>query len=120
VVDWFGDARKQIEKLTYSESSRLFYINGAFYHSQRPELLNEIKDRSPNSVIIMVLLNLYEHSRQRNMEAHYAELKSLGINPHKFYNFDTIKAAFAHRCKYPVRFYSYNERGVQEKCLVVA
>jgi len=119
VVNWFGDARKQLKKLTKSESSRLFYINGAFYHSQRPELVNEIKKKSPNSVIIMVMVNLYEYGRQRNMDAHYAELRSLGINPHKFYGFENIKEAFIKRCEYPVKFYHYNSKGAQEKCLAV-
>ncbi len=120
VVDWFGDAWKILGRLTTSGVPRLFYINGAFYRTQRPELINWIKKRSPNSLVIMVMLNLYEFSRQRNMEAHRDELSLLGVNPDKYYNFDTIKRAFVKHCKYPVQFYHYDSSGRQEKCLVVA
>jgi hypothetical protein len=118
VVDWFGDAMKWVDKVEYSKEPRLFYINGAFYRSQRPELINILKEKSPKSKIIMVLINLYSYGRQRNMDAHWNELHSLGIK--KYYGFDCIKEAFSRLCDYPVKFYHYEDKGCQEKCLVVA
>jgi hypothetical protein len=118
VVDWFGDATKWLGKVEHSDTARLFYINGAFYKAQRPELINTLKEKSPNSTIIMVLVNLYSYGRQRNMDAHWNELHSLGIK--KYYGFDCIKEAFSRLCNCPIKFYHYEDWGRQEKCLVVA
>ena len=117
VVNWYGDAPKYINGLKFGKAHRFFYINGAFYHSQRPALVNQIKELSPNSVVIMVLLNLYNYGRQRNMDAHWNELESWGIK--KYYGFECVQEAFTKLCNYPVNFYRYDQDSKQEKCLVV-
>lgn len=83
VIVKHGDVIETCNELTPSTRKGIIYVNGASLYAQRPEFMNYLKKKYPNSTIAMVVLDLlfgkskvYKSDRDREIITVYGGAKN--------------------------------------------
>ena len=100
VVNMFGDAHKWILKIKPSNRRSLVYCNGACTKAQLPSLANHLKLVLPNSLIIMVILDLYRQERRWKRRSILSQFGDC---------IEDFLLAFTNNCQHNVKFIHYGD-----------
>ena len=98
VVNMFGDAHKWILKIKPSNRRSLVYCNGACTKAQLPTLANHFKLVLPNSLIIMVVLDLYRQKKRWKQKSILSQFGNC---------IEDFLLTFTNNCQYNVKFIHY-------------
>lgn len=111
----YGDAITNCKSLGEDTRKGFIYVNGASLYAQRPEFMNYLKKKYPNSTIVMVVLDLLFGKSQVAQEKRNTEIITIygGVE-----NFNEVLTYFKKSVK-KVKFKKYAETP-QEKYIAIS
>ena len=97
VVTYYGDVFTMCKKMKENKGKGFIFVNGASLYSQRPEFMNYLKKKYPNSTIAMVVLDLLFGKSQIVQENRDKEILTVYEGAK---NFDEVLEQFKKRVKF--------------------